>query len=119
MMNLLLIEDNQCDAMLIRRQLTKWLGDFHCVEIERLQQLHGQSLGDFDIVITDAHLPDADLPDIVAIFKTGKLNCPYIVTSGEVDSLSVSDLALPCHALVLKGEWQQLNNALLSLQLIN
>ncbi|NRB38308.1 MAG: response regulator transcription factor [Pseudomonadales bacterium] len=112
MIKVLLIEDNLCDAMLLRRQLGKWLGDFECVLIERLKDLSQHWQDDFDVIITDAHLPDAELTEIVLVLKNQAISCPYIIISGAIENLPLKTLALDYQAVLMKGEWQDLKCAL-------
>lgn len=84
-LNLLLVEDNDTDALLVVRQLRK-----EGFEVEYIQVKTGAEMelaltqGTWDIVISDYSLPGFGGGDALRLFKSKNLDIPFILVSGTV-----------------------------------
>lgn len=84
-LNLLLVEDNDTDALLVVRQLRK-----EGFEVEHTQVKTGAEMelafarGNWDIVISDYSLPGFGGGDALKLFKSKNLDIPFILVSGTV-----------------------------------
>ncbi|MBU6475408.1 MAG: response regulator, partial [Alphaproteobacteria bacterium] len=87
MLNIMLIEDDDEDAFMIRRAIEKHVRDADCVRVqtlaagERMLKENGA-----DVVILDLHLPDSVNPadDCARIFKcAGK--APVVISTNTTD----------------------------------
>ncbi len=103
-LKLLLIEDNDDDALLLERILKK---DGFNLEIKRIQSeeemLQAISEETFDIVISDYSLPKFSGPRAFEIFKTKKIDIPFILLSGNVgEDIAVSMMKAGVHDYIMK-----------------
>ena len=82
---LLLVEDNDTDALLVVRQLKKegFEVDHHQVKT-RDEMERAFSEGCWDLVISDYSLPGFGGKDALELFKSKKLDIPFILVSGTV-----------------------------------
>lgn len=104
---LLLVEDNEADAMLALRTL-KRLGGFECRHVLRLadaiEAVHNSS---FDTIITDLSLPDARGLDSVVRLRRAAPGAALIVCSGaEDEALALRVIDLGAQDFVVKGQFE-------------
>ena len=92
-LNVLIIEDSEDDALLVVRELRR--GGFEVVwnRVETSEALIA-ALSDqlWDVIISDYHLPALDAPKALEIVKQNQLDLPFIVISGMIGELVAVDM---------------------------
>src|SRR5580704_1308539 len=90
---LLLVEDNEDDAVLIANQLRR--GGIE-VSYERVDTAEGLlaslSGGTPDLVISDCEMPAFDSQEALRLLRDGTVNVPFIVVSGQIGEEAAADL---------------------------
>jgi PAS domain S-box-containing protein len=85
-MKALLVEDSPADARLIREMLRETGEAFQCERVERLdaalERLHREQ---FDVVLLDLGLPDAEGMDTLTLMHHACGGVPIVVLTGRVD----------------------------------
>ncbi|MFH1159803.1 MAG: response regulator [bacterium] len=82
---LLLVEDNDTDALLVVRQLKKEGFDVEHVQVKtRVEMEAALNSQTWDMVISDYSLPGFGGKDALELFKSRKLDIPFILVSGTV-----------------------------------
>ncbi len=109
-MRVLLVEDTEMDAELIRRQLA---ASGRPVQIERVESAEAMrvALGAsaFDIVLSDFTLPSFGAPEALAIAKKSRPDLPVIVVSGSVGEEAAAEIMRAgAHDFVLKDRLSRL-----------
>jgi len=86
----LLIEDSEADALLVREKLNGWL-EQHKLELQWSPSfLQGKAkVGDSDLVIMDLSLPDAEITTVLAAIE-GFNRTPVVLYTGRDDTSSLS-----------------------------
>ncbi len=114
-MRVLLVEDNEMDLMLIRRQLNKYIESLELTNVLTLAQLKEKLSESWDVIISDAHLPDGELPDIALEIAESGNPAPFVICSGSLYLIHPEELAKTPHIIIEKGSWPDLMNALITL----
>lgn len=102
LVKLLLVEDNEGDAALLRRLLNKTnFLEFGVTHVSYLNTAitavrHPKS-GQFDVVLLDLNLPDSLGVDTVTAVAREVPDVPIVVLSGQED-IKIADMALKCGA---------------------
>ncbi|HEY8813111.1 MAG TPA: PAS domain S-box protein [Candidatus Dormibacteraeota bacterium] len=104
-LRLLLVEDEENDAILIERQIRRGGYD---VEVTRVltaaamrDQLQG---GQWDLVISDFHLPGSSLEETIAAFRADGRDIPFLLVSGTIgDEAAVKAIKMGANDYLLKG----------------
>jgi len=82
---LLLIEDNDTDALLLVRQLKKEGFEVEHIQVKtRVEMENALAKGGWDLVISDYSLPGFGGNDALQLFKSKELDVPFILVSGTV-----------------------------------
>lgn len=82
---LLLVEDNDTDALLVVRQLKKEGFEVDHIQVKTRDEMERVfSEETFDLVISDYSLPGFGGKDALELFKSKKLDIPFILVSGTV-----------------------------------
>lgn len=82
---LLLVEDNDTDALLVVRQLKKEGFEVDHLQVKTKDEMERAfTEGCWDIVISDYSLPGFGGQDALELFKSKKLDIPFILVSGTV-----------------------------------
>ncbi|MCX6269814.1 MAG: response regulator [Bacteroidetes bacterium] len=84
-LHVLLIEDNEYDAELIIRQLTKaeYLVDFEHIQTEN-ELIDALERRPWDVIICDYSMPRFSAPDALRVLQQTRLDIPFIVISGTI-----------------------------------
>lgn len=83
--NLLLVEDNDTDALLVVRQLKKEGFDVSHRQVKTREEMERAFAEEnWDIVISDYSLPGFGGKDALELFKSKNLDIPFILVSGTV-----------------------------------
>jgi DNA-binding NarL/FixJ family response regulator len=102
LIKLLLVEDNEGDAVLLRRLLSRaTFLEFGVTHVSYLNTAitavrHPKS-GQFDVVLLDLNLPDSLGVDTVTAMAREVPDVPIVVLSGQED-IKIADMALKCGA---------------------
>jgi len=84
-LKLLLVEDNDIDAMLVVRQLKKEGFEVDHLQVKTRNEMEaGLTRGGWDIVISDYSLPGFGGGEALELFKSKKSDIPFILVSGTV-----------------------------------
>jgi signal transduction histidine kinase len=84
-LNILLIEDNESDAALCLRHLQKSGLKVKLERVETAKELkNALETKNWDLIISDYQLPTLNAPMAIQIYKSYKMDIPFIVLSGEI-----------------------------------
>ena len=109
-LRVLLVEDSENDALLLLRELRR--GGYEPL-YERVQtpEAMKEALGgsEWDVIISDYHLPRFGAPEALAISREAGLETPFVVVSGKVgEEAAVEALKAGAHDYVMKGNLTRL-----------
>ena len=109
-LRVLLIEDSASDAALLLRQLRKGGLDVQHTQVENAQDLlSALQSQDWDVVISDYHLPQFDAEAALHIVKDYDADLPFIVVSGTVgEDTAVRMMKSGAHDYLLKDKLARL-----------
>lgn len=112
-LNLLLVEDNDTDALLVVRQLKKEGFEVAHIQVKTRQEMEqALSTGEWDIVISDYSLPGFGGQDALEIFKSRHLDIPFILVSGTVgEDIAVSIMKGGANDYLMKTHLNRLGPA--------
>jgi len=84
-LKLLLVEDNDTDALLVVRQLKKEGFEVDHLQVKTREEMEaGLAQGGWDIVISDYSLPGFGGGEALELFQSKKPDIPFILVSGTV-----------------------------------
>jgi signal transduction histidine kinase len=103
-LRVLLVEDSQLDAMLIRRALE--LGGFApvCERVDTPQALAAAlAKAPWDLVLADHAMPQFSAPEALEIVKRQGADVPFIIVSGHIDEeTAVAAMRAGAHDYIMK-----------------
>src|ERR1035438_7493071 len=113
LLRVLQIEDSECDAALIVRELEKTR---YQVEWERVEDAAGMraALAEraWDVIISDYYLPQFGAPAALGILLDSGRDIPFIVVSGRMgEDTAVEMMKAGAHDYLLKGKLARLGPA--------
>ena len=108
--NVLIAEDSEDDALLIKRELTKggYKPYMHRVEsaVEMQRALDKQ---EWDLIITDHNMPSFDSKDALTLCKQNGGHAPFILVSGSIgEEIAVDAMKSGAHDYVMKNNLTRL-----------
>ena len=110
-MRVLIIEDYEEDALLLRRHLARAGFAVDALRVETADGLRA-ALADprpWDLVIADYTLPAFGARDALALIQSSGSDLPFIIVSGTIDEVSaVEAMRAGAHDYVLKGNLERL-----------
>ncbi len=110
-MRVLIIEDYEEDAALLRRHLSRAGYLVDACRVETAEELT-RALADprpWDLVIADYTLPSFGARDALALIQSSGSDLPFIIVSGTIDEVSaVEAMRAGAHDYVLKGNLERL-----------
>ena len=114
-LKLLILEDNETDALLIQRVLLRSGLNFEaivandeCSFLEAIQQ------NTFDVILSDNYLPQFDATGAIALMRENKINTPLILVTGTVsENFALSMIKTGACDYILKDRLQRLPSAVL------
>lgn len=109
-LRVLVVEDYEPDALLLRRHLNRAGYDTEMRRIETREQMDDALRnGPWDLVIADYTLPSFGARDALAMMQASGLDLPFIIVSGTISEESaVSAMRAGAHDYVLKGNLERL-----------
>jgi len=110
-LRLLLIEDYEEDAALLRRHLSRSGYELDSRRVESEAELHDALASEkpWDLVIADYTLPSFGARDALRIIQNSGHDLPFIIVSGTIDEVSAVDaMRAGAHDYVLKGHLERL-----------
>jgi two-component system NtrC family sensor kinase len=110
-LRVLLIEDYEEDALLLRRVLSRAGYNIDATRIETAKELTA-ALAEpkpWDLVLADYTLPSFGARDALRLIQDSGIDLPFIIVSGTIDEVSaVSAMRAGAHDYVLKGHLERL-----------
>jgi PAS domain S-box-containing protein len=110
-LRVLIVEDYEPDALLLRRHLTRAGYEVEARSIETAPQLN-EALSDptpWDLVLADYTLPSFGARDALRLIQQTGIDLPFIIVSGTIDEVSaVEAMRAGAHDYVLKGHLERL-----------
>lgn len=92
-LSILLIEDNESDAFLCLYHLEKAGFEVTSQRVETADEIKDAlSIKKFDIILSDSYLPNLNIQNIFEIYKSYKINTPFILISGVIDEESIEGI---------------------------
>ncbi len=112
-LNILLLEDNESDALLNIRQLQKAGYSVHYERVETASTMQSALTNDsWDLVLADYQLPQFDAPNAFKVFKATGIDIPFIVISGVIgEEKAVDMMKAGVHDYFLKNNLTRLASA--------
>ena len=110
---LLLVEDDETDALLVIRQLKKDGFEIEHVRVKTRPEMEAQlDIGGWDIVISDYSMPGFSGQEALKLFKSRNLDIPFILVSGTVgEDLAVSIMKGGANDYMMKSALNRLGPA--------
>lgn len=109
-LRLLLVEDNEDDALLLMRVLRRGGYNLKCerVETAAAMQMHLETQ-QWDLVISDYSLPQFSAPEALKLLQASGLDLPFIIVSGHVgEDAAVAAMKAGAHDYVMKDNLTRL-----------
>ncbi|MEI7981782.1 MAG: histidine kinase dimerization/phospho-acceptor domain-containing protein [Bacteroidota bacterium] len=112
-LKLLLVEDNDTDALLVVRQLKKEGFEVDHLQVKTRDEMQsGLSRGGWDIVISDYSLPGFGGGEALELFKTWDTDIPFILVSGTVgEDIAVTIMKAGANDYLMKTHLNRLGPA--------
>lgn len=110
-LNILIIEDNESDALLCIYHLEKAGFTIIYQLVETADEIRNAlSTSEFDLVLSDSSLPNLNAKNIFEIFKSYNTNIPFILISGAFDNADAEEvLKIGVHDYLLKNNLNQIS----------
>jgi PAS domain S-box-containing protein len=109
-LRLLLVEDNEDDALILNLHLEREGYNLKCCRIETLEDMERQLVSEkWDLLISDYNLQGFNGRDAFEQFRKQNIDIPFILVSGAVGEETAAELMrLGVHDFILKGKLQRL-----------
>jgi PAS domain S-box-containing protein len=109
---LLMVEDSEDDAFLIRRELTKAGFELDWRRVDREEDFVAALTDEWDLIISDFHMPEFDGLRAFAVYRELGLDIPFIFVSGALgEDRAVEAMRAGARDYLLKGNLARLNVA--------
>src|SRR4051812_18676395 len=105
-LRLLMIEDVEDDAVLLRQELVRSGYSLHWRRVQNEAELRG-ALGAeaWDLVVSDYSLPTFDALGALAVIRELGLDLPFIICSGTIgEDVAVHAMKAGAHDFITKGK---------------
>ena len=109
-LRVLLVEDSENDALLLLRELRRGGYEPLYERVDTSDAMREAFAGsEWDVIISDYHLPRFGAPEALAISREAGLETPFVVVSGKVgEEAAVEALKAGAHDYVMKGNLTRL-----------
>ena len=113
-LHVLLIEDSENDAMLIRRHIQRHGFDVSTFRVDRSADLEtALASGHWDVAITDHNLPGLDSAVVLEMIRQHAPDLPVIIVSGMIgEEIAVSAMKSGAHDYIMKDNLSRLAPAI-------
>ncbi|HEX9840825.1 MAG TPA: response regulator, partial [Anaerolineales bacterium] len=113
-LRVLMIEDNEDDALLLVRELQR--GGYE-VEFERVETAEAMQSAltqtAWDLILSDYTMPLFNAPKALEVLKASGLDLPFIISSGTIgEETAVTALKAGAHDFFVKGKFARLGPAI-------
>jgi putative nucleotidyltransferase with HDIG domain len=113
-LRVLMIEDNEDDALLLVRELQR--GGYE-VEFERVETAEAMQSAltqkTWDLILSDYTMPRFNAPKALEVLKASGLDLPFIISSGTIgEETAVTALKAGAHDFFVKGKFARLGPAI-------
>ncbi|MBX7254893.1 MAG: response regulator [Candidatus Hydrogenedentes bacterium] len=109
-LRVLIVEDNEDDALLIMRQLRSQGFDVSWERVQTTSDMRSAlQTRPWDVVISDFHLPKITVQQALEVLKRSTLDLPFIVVSGTIgEETAVEMMKAGCHDYLMKDRLMRL-----------
>jgi PAS domain S-box-containing protein len=109
-LRVLIVEDSENDALLLLRELRRGGYEPEHEQVQTPEAMKEALAGsEWDVIISDYHLPRFGAPEALAISREAGLEVPFVVVSGKVgEESAVEALKAGAHDYVMKGNLTRL-----------
>jgi PAS domain S-box-containing protein len=110
-LRVLLIEDYEEDALLLRRHLARAGYEVEARRVETAAELQSAlaESAEWDVVLADYTLPSFGARDALKMIQDTGVDIPFIIVSGTIDEVSaVNAMRAGAHDYILKGHLERL-----------
>lgn len=108
----LIVEDNDADYLLLRRQVIKLLTPSICSRAATRAELSAALVQDWELIITDYHLPDIEREELLDTIARAHPRTPCLVLSGSAYELEKVAAPDNVFSKLEKGDLAGLRSAL-------
>lgn len=107
---MLLVEDSASDAYLIEREISRGGYEVEVTRVVNAEQMRGQLKScEWDLVISDYHLPGSSLAETLAACRADGRDIPFLLVSGSIgDELAVAAMKAGVDDYLLKDSLTRL-----------
>lgn len=113
-LKVLLIEDNENDAILTLRYLKQHWAEVKHLQVYSIDKLTAALKSDWDVILSDLNLPGFDGMTALRIIRESGINTPFILISGEVsEDVASLMMRLGANDYVMKDNLNRLAPAIL------
>ncbi len=109
-LRVLMVEDSQPDAELVRRTLERGGFEPECARVETREDME-RALGkqQWDVILSDHHIPNFSAPEALELMKEQGLDVPFIIVSGMIEEqTAVTAMHAGAHDYVMKDRLARL-----------
>ena len=109
-LNALLIEDSECDAMLLREELSHGGYEVHSQRVQDAQGLTAAlATGRWDVIFSDHHMPNFDSTEALKLVQSAHKDIPFIIVSGSIgEEVAVAAMKAGAQDYLMKGNMTRL-----------
>ena len=110
LLRVLIVEDMEDDAILLRRELTRAGYDLHWKRVQTEEtMIAALNQEPWDIVISDYSMPTFDALGALHVVKSLGLDLPFIICSGTIgEDVAVLAMKAGAHDFIVKGQFKRL-----------
>jgi signal transduction histidine kinase len=114
MLHILLLEDEESDAELIKRKIhTGGIVCSYVIASDKNEFIRAMSNESFDVILADNSLPQFSSEDALAFLKQKEIDTPFILVTGTVsEEFAVNILHLGADDYILKGNMKRLPSSI-------
>ena len=109
-LRVLIIEDSEDDALLVKHELKRGGYELTCERIDTLEAMNVMlDRQDWDVIIADYSMPHFSVPAALEIVNSRSLDVPFIIVSGAIGEETAAEaMRAGAHDFVIKGNLARL-----------
>jgi putative nucleotidyltransferase with HDIG domain len=110
LLRILLVEDNEDDALILLREIQKGGYSVDCERVETVEAMKSALDEEaWDLIISDYSLPHFSAPEALAMMKENEADLPFLIISGTTtEENAVAALKAGAHDFIIKGRLARL-----------